>query len=260
MFGAKEKRGVILKWRPIFYNRYRMVKMLREALIDKHPLGVLGYGKGDILSSGEMGAVMSRRGVGKTALLVQIALNAMLQGKNVLHVSLKEPVDKVVLWYKELFSHLVGSERREETRLLFEDILPHRFILTFKIEGLTIPRLEERINDLVEQGIFHPELLIIDGLNFDENTRKTVEEMKQFAGKRGLGVWFSVPIHRHLEDGRKGMPLPVAGLEHLFTVILLLTSEEGGIRIKPLLSPPAVKEKVLLLDPSSLLVAESATK
>jgi ATP/maltotriose-dependent transcriptional regulator MalT len=42
--------------------------------------------------------VLAPAGVGKTAFLVQLALNAMLQEKNVLHISLDEPVTKVSLW------------------------------------------------------------------------------------------------------------------------------------------------------------------
>ena len=49
----------------------------------------------DILPQGGFGAVLARAGVGKTALLVQLALNTMLRDKNVLHISLNDPVNKV---------------------------------------------------------------------------------------------------------------------------------------------------------------------
>jgi len=233
-----------------------MVSMLRETLIQKHPLSMLGGKEGDVLAPGEMGAILARRGVGKTALLVQIAINAMLREKNVLHVSLKEPVKKVMLWYEELFLHLAKPYGKDVSRPLLESILPHRFILTFRVEGLSIPRLEERINDLVVQGIFRPDLLIVDGLDFGENVRPTLEEMKTFARDLRVGVWFSVPIHRHLEDGRTGIPLPVLGMEDLFSRLFILTSEGRGIRIKSLLPSPADGAD-LILDPSSLLVNES---
>ena len=50
--------------------------------------------------------MLARAGVGKTAILVQLALNTLLKGKNVLHISLNDPVKKVGLWYKEVFRHL----------------------------------------------------------------------------------------------------------------------------------------------------------
>ncbi|MCX7982798.1 MAG: DnaB helicase C-terminal domain-containing protein [Syntrophales bacterium] len=232
--------------------------MLRDTLLKSYPLRMFEDAMGNILAPGQMGAILARHGVGKTALLVQIALNAMLKGKNVLHVSLTEPVRKVMLWYEEIFLHLVGPKNREMSKPLFESILPHRFILTFKLEDLTIPRLEERINDLIVQGVFRPNLLIIDGLGFDRNVKVTVEEMKSLALKLGAGVWFSVPIHRHLEEGRTGIPLPVIGLEQLFSILLLLTSEEAGIRIKSLLGPQTEELKHLILDPSSLIINKAA--
>ena len=59
--------------------------------------------------AGGFGAVLAHAGVGKTALLVQLALNSMLRSRNVLHVSLNDPVNKVNLWYSELFHHLAGQ-------------------------------------------------------------------------------------------------------------------------------------------------------
>ncbi len=41
-----------------------------------------------------MGLVMARAGLGKTAILVQFALDCMLLGNKVLHVSIGEGVDK----------------------------------------------------------------------------------------------------------------------------------------------------------------------
>ena len=57
-------------------------------------------------SAGRFGAVLARAGVGKTALIVQIALNSLLCSKNVLHISLTEPVGKVNLWYQEVLERL----------------------------------------------------------------------------------------------------------------------------------------------------------
>ena len=62
---------------------------------EKHleALATLKYGisenKGFLLLTGDVG-------VGKTALIVQVALNTMLQQKNVLHVSLDDPVELFV--------------------------------------------------------------------------------------------------------------------------------------------------------------------
>jgi hypothetical protein len=58
---------------------------------------------------------------------------------------------------------------------LWDAILPHRFIMTFKVEGFSVPKLEERLTDLTEQGIFFPNMIILDGLPFTENVRSLLQ-------------------------------------------------------------------------------------
>ncbi|MDQ1277692.1 MAG: hypothetical protein QG555_733, partial [Thermodesulfobacteriota bacterium] len=106
--------------------------MLKKELILRNPLRQMGYENDDILPEAGFGAVLARAGVGKTALLVQLALNTMLRGKKVLHVSLLDPVNKVDLWYRELFRLLAVQYQIGQFRTLWEEILPLRFIMTFK--------------------------------------------------------------------------------------------------------------------------------
>ena len=79
---------------------------MKKELILRNPLRLMGDETDDIIPEGGFGAVLARAGVGKTALLVQLAVNALLRGNNVLHISLNDPVKKVSLWYKEVFNHL----------------------------------------------------------------------------------------------------------------------------------------------------------
>ena len=51
--------------------------MLKKELILRNPLRQLGFETEDILPAGAIGAVLAHAGVGKTALLVQLALNGM---------------------------------------------------------------------------------------------------------------------------------------------------------------------------------------
>ncbi|HEY5497785.1 MAG TPA: AAA family ATPase, partial [Syntrophales bacterium] len=168
--------------------------MLKKDLILRNPLRQMGYENDDILPEGGFGAVLARAGVGKTALLVQLALNTMLRGKKVLHVSLLDPVNKVDLWYRELFRRLAVQYQIGQIRTLWEDMLPLRFIMTFKVEGFSVPRLQERLNDLMEQGIFSPDMIIIDGLIFDDTSKPVLASLKELVEKQGLRAWFTVNI------------------------------------------------------------------
>jgi KaiC/GvpD/RAD55 family RecA-like ATPase len=85
--------------------------MAKNDLVVNNPLRALGLeenAKGGVQS---MGLVMARAGLGKTAILVQFALDCMLLGNKVLHVSIGETVDKTRSWYDDILSLLTDGER-----------------------------------------------------------------------------------------------------------------------------------------------------
>jgi hypothetical protein len=118
---------------------------------------------------------LARAGVGKTALIVQVALNTMLQQKNVLHVSLNDPVDKVNLWYQEVLNSLAHQYHVRQIKELWESIQMNRFIMTFKVEGFSVPKLEERVKDLTGTADIQPPHGDYRRPAFDESLRTPLE-------------------------------------------------------------------------------------
>jgi hypothetical protein len=230
--------------------------MLKQDLILRNPLQHLGFETEDILPEGGFGAVLAHAGVGKTALLVQLALNGMLRNRNVLHVSLNDPVNKVTLWYNEILGHLADRFEKTQINRLWESVLPHRFIMTFRIESFTVPKLEERLNDLTEPGIFTPAIMIIDGLHCDASVGKDLIDLKKLAVKKGMRVWFTVHTHRHESPGEDGLPGSFSPLAGLFDLILVLQPEKADIHIKVLRGAAATTGAKLLLDPSTMLIKD----
>ncbi len=229
--------------------------MLKNKLILQNPLRLIAQDKENILPESGFGVVLARAGVGKTALLVQLALNSLLCNKNVLHISLNDPVKKVSLWYKEVFRHLTKPHDAEASNELWEFILPHRFIMTFKAEGFSVPKLEERLTDLKEQDIFFPQAVFIDGLPFNETQKKPLYDLKAFARKHALNIWFSAQTHRHEKPGPEGMPVQLKSVAELFDVAIQLEPEGKEIRLKILLGgSPDSKQPELLFDPSTMLL------
>ena len=118
------KTNAVLRSDKIIYIKERNISMLKNELILKNPLRRMGYESDDILNKGQFGAVMARAGVGKTAFLVQLALNCMLREKKVLHISLEDPVKKVSLWYKEVFSRIATQYDIPQSGRLWDSVLP----------------------------------------------------------------------------------------------------------------------------------------
>jgi len=229
--------------------------MLKKDLILRNPLRVMGYENDDILKSGQFGAVLARAGVGKTAFLVQLSLNALLRSKNVLHISLEDPVNKVSLWYREVFNLIAEQYQVDQIDQLWESVLPHRFIMTFRVEGFSVPKLKERLSDLMEQNIFSPQMIIIDGFPFDDSAHQPLSELKELVDRHQMHAWFTMRTHRHEDPGPDGKPLQLEQVEDLFEIAIQLLPEGKEIHVKPVKGGESFAENLdLRLDPSTMLL------
>ena len=241
----------------VLYLKERNLTMMKNDLILRNPLKAMGFDSEDILPLGGFGAVLARAGVGKTAFLVQMAINALLRGKNVLHVSLSDPVNKVTLWYEEVFNVLSRQYGVAQRDHLWESLLPHRFIMTFKAQRFSVPTLEERMSDLMEQDIFLPQVVIIDGFEFDEAGRNALTDLKSLITEQGMRVWFTVRTHRHEDPGPGRLPSPMDAVAGLFDVIIQLQPEGKLIHVRSLDDSGAETGSApLSLDPATLVIVE----
>jgi len=131
-------------------------------------------------------------------------------------------------------------------------------IMTFKESSFSKALLEERLDDLVQQDIYRPECLIIDGYDFEGNDKKSLEELRSFMNDRGLKmIWFSAVSHRN--DERKsadGVPAPCHEVDDLFDTVLLIKPEgdEMNLDILKCDSGSIDPGSTLVLDPSTMLI------
>ena len=231
--------------------------MIRKQLMLKDPLKHLIL-KTDAEPSGEFCAVIARPGVGKTAFLVQIALSAMLTGKKVLHISVQDPVDKVNLWYVELFQKIASSLITDPQNGLWEELLTQRFIMTFETESFRFDKLERRITELRAQTVFVPDIVIVDGLSVDSSIFEKLGRLKTFAADNAMTFWFSV--------GRTGESSAVLNITEefgenfnvLFDVVFWMVPEKNRILVKRHGDPQRIAQHqpAICLDPSTMMIQE----
>jgi hypothetical protein len=201
-----------------------------------------------------MGLVMARAGLGKTAILVQFALDCMLLGNKVLHVSIGEGVDKTRAWYDDILSLLTDGEKIDS----IPEIMKNRMIMTFKESSFSKALLEERLDDLVKQNIYKPECLIIDGYDFVNNDKESLEGLRKFMNDRGLKmIWFSAVSHR--DDKRvslDGVPAPCHEVDSLFETVLLIKPVGDSMKLDILKCDSCKLDPgtTLMLDPSTMLI------
>ncbi len=207
------------------------------------------------IPEGGFGAVIAHAGIGKTALLVQLALAEMLRGRHVLHISMDDPLKKVDLWYQEMFNNLLDRDALKPAAE-WSNFLPCRFIMIFQADGFSVPRLEERLSELIEQQIFNPELIIMDGLHFVESLRGTLEELRELSQRHGLKIWFTVHSHRNESPLPNGLPPGFGPLADLFSLVWQIKQEGSTLSILPLKGSGLTGS--LLLDPVTMLMTVSS--
>jgi hypothetical protein len=188
---------------------------------------------GNPLGPGELGALMARAGVGKTACLTHIALEHLFQSQPVLHVCIDGTAEKVKIWYRELIRSLPPA--RDEITTQQRHIESNRFILAYLHRTFSVQKLEQSLQNLKEQTGFHPALVVLDGLDLDRESRATVTELQDFAQRHQVAMWMSIRTHRHIAiANEKGIPYPCHETDDLFHAILLLEATPKAIEVRVL--------------------------
>src|ERR1044071_3194735 len=104
--------------------------MYRKDVNERSPMRVFEKSMHGGLGRGNVGVVAARAGVGKTPLLVQIALDDLLRDRRVLHISHEHAVDHVRAYYDEIFHDIAQAMRLEEPASVLLDIEPNRRIFS----------------------------------------------------------------------------------------------------------------------------------
>ncbi|GAB4260551.1 MAG: hypothetical protein Kow0092_09460 [Deferrisomatales bacterium] len=229
--------------------------MLKTEMVAKNPLRALDQSADGGLVPGQMGLVAARAGTGKTAFLIQVALDNLFRANPVLHVSVGETVSHVKAWYEEIFRDLAAGYDLEKTREVWAEVELNRLIMTFRVEAFEVAKLEERLDDLVQQGIFQPRTVLIDGLELTTELRATLDSLAEFARNRGLKVWFAGRTHREAGD----LAELVAPFEDLFQVVVGLEPRKDAITLRVFKNPSGIEGKPpITLDPKTLLLGAPA--
>jgi hypothetical protein len=201
--------------------------------IEVSPLKILEESPGKELGRGNLGVLMSRAGVGKTACLIHIAFDKLFRKEKLVHISLEDLPEKVSSYYNVLFSELVKAlklENEQETRMILEG---NRMILAYLKQSFEIGRLRENLKSLAENAAFSPDILIVDGLDFEKADRGLFEGFKEIATQFQVEVWFSALCHRHMtETNERGIPYPCNNIDDLFGIIIQLQPTQSGIILK----------------------------
>jgi KaiC/GvpD/RAD55 family RecA-like ATPase len=232
--------------------------MYRKELNERNPLRLFEHSINGGLGPGNIGVVVARHGIGKTAFLVGIALDDAMRGRKALHVSLDKTVDHIREFYDEIFMDLAHSAHLEDIPAERLEMERNRIIHTYAGKSFTVDKLRHSVNFLKENAQFDPACLIVQGFDFEKATLADMEAFRQLAKEFNVEMWMSAQTHRGAAKNDHGIPEPVAKLASAIAVIVQMADDSGSVQLSLLKDHdnPSVAKLTLALDPSTMLLVK----
>jgi hypothetical protein len=232
--------------------------MYRKELNERNPLRLFEHSLHGGLGRGNIGVVVARHGIGKTAFLVGIALDEAMRGRKTLHVSLDKTVDHIREFYDEIFMDLAHAAHLEDLSSERLEMERNRIIHTYIGRAFTIEKLRHSIDFLKENANFDPACLIIQGFNFERATLAEVDAFRKIAVDFNVEMWMSAITHRGVSSDEHGVPQPLAKFVSAVAVIVQMTDDSDGVRLSLLKDHdnPNIAKLTLALDPATMLLVK----
>jgi hypothetical protein len=210
------------------------------------------------LGKGNLGAIAARQGVGKTACMVHLATDQLLEGRQVIHVSFSASTSHIVDWYEDIFSEVAQTAGLENAMDVHDEIIRHRIIMNFNQQGVALGKVLGSVRSMIRDGHFAADLIIVDGYDFAAVSAAELAEVRRFAGELGLEIWFSVSLgHEEPKCTPAGIPELLTRVIDELAILICLRAEKHHVRLQLVKDhdAPSVKALPLELDPKTLLIA-----
>jgi ABC-type ATPase involved in cell division len=233
--------------------------VIKEELIQRSPVRIFEKSIHGGLRPGEMGIIASPSGIGKTAVLVQIALDKLLQGKKVIHVSFTQHIDYILAWYEDIFDEFIKRKNLDHAQDVKNDLVKDRILLNFSQDGVTGSQILRSLRAIIVDGGVNAGTIIIDGFDFSRISREQMEEVKAQIKELGISIWYSCTLKgKEPYYDKNGIPLLVKDFLDLIDVIIVLEPRADHIELAASKDRDTVnlEHLALKLDPKTLLILE----
>jgi len=233
--------------------------MIKQELNDRSPLRILERSTQGGLGKGNLGVIAARQGVGKTACLVHIATDKLLQGKQVIHVSFATSPTHIVDWYEDIFREIAEKFSLESVMAVHDEMIRRRIIMNFNQASIRLPQVIGSLRSMIRDGHFAADAIVVDAYDFAAVSKAELEQVRGFAAEQGLEIWFSVSLgYDRPSYDAAGIPGMLKDLIEAFSIVICLRPEEKHIHLQLVKDhDAAVPEDLhLKLDPKTLLIAK----
>lgn len=228
-------------------------------LLKNSPIRTFDASIGGALGKGNLGVIVAKKGIGKTACLVHLATDKMLQGENIVHVTFSNDVNDVSSWYKEIFKQVVNSSDIKDTLATYENMLSHRTIMNFPKDAslkTVLSSLDALIRNAIKADTVFFDSFALTLLSMDE-----VALIKKFAKDLNVETWFAVsPVRQEAVVDEYGVPNTIQPYEKDIDVLVGLKTDENSKKVKMTVikTPHSNDRKIMsvMLNPATMLIEE----
>lgn len=232
--------------------------MVKNELVQRSPVRLLEKNIQGGLKAGEIGILSAPKGIGKTSVLVQIALDKLLQDKKIIHISFNQRASHVQNWYENIFEETARKKQLENERDVADELIRNRVLMNFNQEGVNSDVIRRSLKSMIVDGGLKADSIIIDGFDFTVADRGRISTLKDFAKEIGVSVWYSCDLSGAPPYDKQGIPVVVKDIEDLIDVVIVLDPKTAYTELRVSKEHGNYKtESIVRLDPKTLLILEN---
>ena len=224
--------------------------MVKQDLYNKSPVRLFDAATEGGLKEGGLGLVTSKKGLGKTSVLVQFGMDTLLKDEQLVHVTFDLHSSNVISWYDGIFAEIAKKSAGNSAELK-TDVVSKRTILNFSLDNFSVTKVVNTLKALSAAGIA-VKGVVMDGIDFTKVSEDDVKAVADYAQSEKVTVWTSAT-----SEGAKLADVVPANLEKYFDVVVNLAQKGSNVAVDVLkLGDKKDVESGLKLDSKTLLISK----
>ena len=224
--------------------------MVKQDLYNKSPVRLFDAATEGGLKEGGLGLVTSKKGLGKTSVLVQFGMDTLLKDEQLVHVTVDLHSSNVISWYDGIFAEIAKKSAGNSAELK-TDVVSKRTILNFSLDNFSVTKVVNTLKALSAAGIA-VKGVVMDGIDFTKVSEDDVKAVADYAQSEKVTVWTSAT-----SEGAKLADVVPANLEKYFDVVINLAQTGSNVAVDVLkLGDKKDVESGLKLDSKTLLISK----
>ena len=225
--------------------------MVKQDLINFSPVRLFDGISDGGLKSGQLGLITAKKGLGKTSVLVQFGIDALIQDKPLVHVSFDQHSSNVITWYDNVLSEIGKKKNLGDTAALNESIVSNRIILNFNQENFSLPKVVNTIKALKEGGS-NISAIVIDGADLSKISADDIKAVADYVKSEKIIAWFS-----DTNESAKLKETLDAGKLKYFAAVAHLASNGSNVELSVLkANDKEVENATLKIDAKTMLITK----